>query len=499
MRTGSLASLALLALGGVLPEAGWAEDLPCDPRIATGKLNNGVTWIYRQHANPRDGMALVMHVAAGSLCESDSERGLARFVTHLAFRGTQSFTADQMAAYFKSLGMEFGGDQSAEAGFHDSKYVLFVPGTEVAQVDQALRLLSDQAFRCRFSDEEIERARGGILEKQRSRTNAFRWMRDETWPELFVGSRVAERMPTGSEQVIRSATREQLVEFYSRWYRPERITLLMVGAEKPDAYVSLIEKWFGDYQPTTPPPKSRGAEFKPFTEPRAVVVSGRQLPFPACQVAMYDLRPGRPPATTVAQVRAELVEELGSRMLFRRAHVLEHDPTTSFHGAVTGVDDSFNEAALVTCVAHGEPEKWPQVLEELIVEIQRARKHGFAQRELDEVARDLKLTMRQKAETEASDDAAVILQEMVAALSAGEPMMSPTQEAALIERLLPTISVVEVSATFAETFKPGTFTYVVTIPEKEGVKVPARADVLAVARAALAREVAPPTSAPASP
>ena len=182
----------------------FGKPLPRDSRIITGKLKNGVTWMYRKHDNPPGKMALMIHVRTGSLNETDSQRGLAHFVEHMAFNGTENFPPGELIPYFESIGMEFGADLNAFTSFDQTAYMLFTPDTETEQIDKALMVLSDYAFRMLFLEEEIEKERGVILEESRTGKNAYQRMRDELWPELFEGSRFAERLPIGKDEIIES-------------------------------------------------------------------------------------------------------------------------------------------------------------------------------------------------------------------------------------------------------------------------------------------------------
>ncbi|MEZ6085232.1 MAG: insulinase family protein [Phycisphaerae bacterium] len=93
-----------------------AENLPSDDRIQTGTFDNGLKWMYRQHNNPPGRMAMMIHVSSGSLNEKESQRGLAHFLEHMAFNGTENFAPGELIKFFESIGMEFGADLNA---FHE--------------------------------------------------------------------------------------------------------------------------------------------------------------------------------------------------------------------------------------------------------------------------------------------------------------------------------------------------------------------------------------------
>jgi len=466
-----------------------ARPLPSDSRILSGKLENGVTWMYRQHANPPGKIALMIHVDAGSLNETDQQRGLAHFMEHMVFNGTENFPPGTLIPYFESVGMEFGADLNAFTSFDQTAYMLFLPDTESERVDKALMVLSDYAFRALLLDEELDKERGVLLAEARTGKSAEQRMRDKLWPELYEGSRFAERLPIGKEEIIANAPRSEFVDFYRTWYRPENITVLVVGDAKPDGIIPVVEKWFSHYKANLPVRKPMGPEFKPFTKQRAMVVTDREMS--RCDVQVTNIRPGRPATTTVEQWRTELVEEIGTWIIGRRYQERVDKGEANYRNARASVRDFYQDAVVASANASGEPADWSRMIEEVVVEVNRVRKHGFTGRELELAKKELLADAERAVRTESTRDARRFLFEMLSAVNQGEPALSAQQRLDLYTSLLPTVRLAEVNETFKEHFEPGTFAYVVEMPEKEGVVVPSRDEVLAASRAAWTREVTP--------
>src|SRR5215467_1022773 len=173
------ATVGLISAMLLLPGAVFAQELPHDSRNQTGKLQNGVTWIYREHNNPPGKMALMMHVRTGSLNETDSQKGLAHFIEHMSFNGSEHYPPGKLIPYFESIGMQFGADLNAYTSFDQTAYMLFTPDTTSNQVDKALMVLSDYAFRGSLLPEEIDKERGVVLEESRTGKSAFQRIRDK--------------------------------------------------------------------------------------------------------------------------------------------------------------------------------------------------------------------------------------------------------------------------------------------------------------------------------
>lgn len=465
-----------------------AAQLPEDPKILKGKLDNGVSWIYRQHNNPPGKMALKIHVRTGSLNETGEQRGLAHFLEHMAFNGTEHFPPGKLVPYFESIGMQFGADLNAFTSFDQTVYMLYTPDTEPEQIDKALMVLSDYAFRDSLLEEEVNKERGIVLEEARSRKNASQRIRDKLWPELFKGSRFADRLPIGLEEIIAKAPRKEFEDYYRLWYRPENITVVLVGDAPPDKYIPLIKKWFGEYKAPGEAKKPAGPEFTPFGQERAIVVTDPEMAY--CQLQMLNLLPGRPAAVTVEQSRIDLVEYIGGWIINRRMDERVKKGEASYRGAGASVDNFFHDAMLVVGSAVGEAKEWDKMVTEVIADIGRAREFGFTEREMNLARKEILAEAERAVRTESTRSAHAVIDEIMGAVNERTPVPSAQQTLDLYKQLLPGIDVKEVSTAFRDNFKPGSFAYVLTMADKEGVKVPSREEVLATAKAALAQKLA---------
>lgn len=479
-----------LAFLGIAVSALRAEDLPRDERILMGQCANGVKWMYYRHNVPPGKLALIFRVDSGSLMEEEHQNGLAHFMEHMAFNGSENFPPGELIPYFESIGMEFGGDINAFTSFDQTAYMIFLPNTEAAEIDKALMVLSDQAFRCTLSSEEIDKERGVILAELRSGRGPDQRLRDKVWPEVFEGSRFAKHMVIGTEEIISNATRADFMDYYKTWYRPEKVTVMLAGDADPEPIIPMIEKWFGQYEAPVPAREGKGAQFKPFVQPRAVVASDPEMS--RCSISLLGLLQARPPTTTVERRREELVEEIGLWIVNRRLDERIKSGEAGYHDATVSVMDFFKEGTLAYGSVDGEPGKWESMLEELVVELNRAREHGFTAREFELAKKAMLSDAEQAVKTEPTRNARALLMRMLFAVNSREPVLSAAQSLELLQRLLPSIEPAEVNAAFAENFKPTAFVTVVEIPEKEGIEVPPRDEVLAAMLAAQARKTEPP-------
>ncbi|PYO35885.1 MAG: hypothetical protein DMD86_05735 [Candidatus Rokuibacteriota bacterium] len=288
-----------------------AERLPTDPALVTGALSNGLTYIIRPHKNPEGRVSIWLHVASGSLNETDSTRGIAHYLEHMAFNGSANFPPGSVVPFFQSLGLAFGRDQNAFTGFDQTTYQLTLPGSGRDLLEKGMLFMSDVALRLGLGTAEIDGERQIILEEKRARSSARQRVKDHVYERLAPESTLGRRLPIGVEETIKSVRRPDFVDYYRRWYVPSNMTVIVVGDTDPATVVDVIRRAFGG-GPAVPRPAPRDVGVKPTAGPRAIVATDPELT--RAEVSIVRLEPPRGPTTTVAGKRRELVEGIGAWM-----------------------------------------------------------------------------------------------------------------------------------------------------------------------------------------
>src|SRR5687767_7335290 len=197
------------------------DTVPVDPLITVGTLSNGLRYYIRENRQPQARAELRLAVNAGAVLEDADQRGLAHFVEHMAFNGTQNFPGNAVGSFMQSLGVRFGAHVNAHTAFDETVYELQIPTDNPAVIDRSLLILEDFAHRVSFEPEEIDKERGVILEEWRLSLGAGERIQNAQFPLLFRGSRYADRMPIGNPDIIRTVSHARLRQFYTDWYRPD--------------------------------------------------------------------------------------------------------------------------------------------------------------------------------------------------------------------------------------------------------------------------------------
>ncbi|MGE9293701.1 MAG: M16 family metallopeptidase [Puniceicoccales bacterium] len=382
---------ALISLACLLPLCVAAQpvssDLQPDPAVTWGQLDNGLDYAIMPNAEPPGKVSLRLLVKAGSLMEREDQRGLAHFLEHMAFNGSKHYPPGSLVEYLQRIGMSFGADTNAHTGFDETVYKLELPGNTEELLKEGFQVLSDYAGELLLREEEIDHERGVILSELRARDSVDYRTFVANWEFLFPDSLLPQRLPIGLEKVIEGAPRSAFVDFYTDWYRPDNLAVVVVGDVKPEQVEPLLKATFGPLKnpeaPLSEPDLGSvgtpGIHTTLHSEPEA----------PATVISIESLRPySKPPDSTEVRI-ADIRAAAASRILTRRFEKLAKEPDAPFsEGAAYAYDylDFFELGGVeLTC----RPEQWQAALTVAERELLRALQYGFTPAEVDEIKADL--------------------------------------------------------------------------------------------------------------
>lgn len=463
------------------------EPLPWDSNVRKGVLENGMTWYVEPRSEPQGRVEMWIALRIGSLYEADDQLGLAHVVEHMAFNGTTNFARNDLVTYLEGVGVKFGPHLNAHTSFAETVYKLQLPTDDPAVVERGFVVLADWAQGITFDSDEIERERGVVLEEWRRSRGVRGRTRDALVPVIFHGSRHAERLPIGTEESLRGFDHDALRRFYKDWYRPELMAVFVVGDIKPDEAQARIEATFGGLQ------NREGAPVREEYLPEifdGTVVGIYADPEQTSTSVSLNARSRGHKSQTHREYREGMVARLVVAVLNERlGDVTKASPHLLRAGASRRNSDgaTVNETVWVAT-----PEGTAEVGFALaLTEVERLRRHGVTQAELDR-ARKRQLTHLEEAwaarDKETSRGA---LGELLRNFTTNETVPGIDAEWAMAQRYMPSIGTEEAN-TFAAGFLPNKArSLTMTMPAKEGLAVPADADLLAVVTHVEASEVPP--------
>src|SRR6185503_4582700 len=360
--------------------AALSDTIPVDPLITRRTLPNGLRYYVRANKVPAGRAELRLAVKAGSVLEDDDQRGLAHFVEHMAFNGTRHFPKQDVVAFMQALGMRFGAHVNAHTGFDETVYQLQVPIGNPAILDRALLVLEDWAQSVTFDPQEVERERGVILEEWRLGLGADARVRDAQMPILLNGSRYADRLPIGRPEVIRTASLARLKQFYTDWYRPDLMAVVVVGDFDVPAVEKGIAAYFGPI-PAAASPRSRpdyAVPDRPGT--RYTVVTDKEVT--TTTVGVFNWMAARD-QKTLGAYRQQMVERLFAGLLSDRLDEIAQKPAAPFLAAQTSRGLLVRTTEITALNALVPEDGVARGLTAVLAEIERVARFGFTQTELD--------------------------------------------------------------------------------------------------------------------
>lgn len=220
--------------------------LPVDAEVRMGKLANGLTYYIRHNNWPENRANFYIAQKVGSIQEEESQRGLAHFLEHMAFNGSENFKGNGVVEWCRANGIEFGGDLNAYTSIDQTVYNIDnVPTQRQSTLDSCLLILRDWSAGLLLEQEEIDKERGVIHEEWRLRTSANSRMLERNLPKLYPGSKYGLRYPIGLMSVIDNFKRKELVDYYHKWYHPANQGIIVVGNVDVDRTEAEIKRLFG--------------------------------------------------------------------------------------------------------------------------------------------------------------------------------------------------------------------------------------------------------------
>lgn len=359
-----------------------ASDLKPDPTIKFGVLPNGMRYAIKPNRNPEGTVTFKLRIAAGSLHENENERGVAHFLEHMAFNGSQNYPEGEMFRALQRMGIQIGSNANAATDFDNTSFTISLPSVRPTTIDTGLNILREMADRLTLSEQAIKNERGVILSEERSRDTPAQRANEAQIRMLFAGQKYPTRFPIGDTNFIRNAGPKELRAFYERSYQPERSLLVVSGDVNPAAFEAKIAAAFGSWKSAGPvppedfgKPKPRGLEVAQSIQPgldESIVLSW---------VAPEDTRPDS--TARRREVHARLV---AFTVLNRRLSKLARAADAPFIEANMGREQIGGAGIVTSLQIRTKAGEWQKGLAAAEQELRRALVHGLQQAEVDREA-----------------------------------------------------------------------------------------------------------------
>jgi zinc protease len=426
------------------------DKLPRDPKVKVGKLANGLTYYIRQNKKPEQKVELRLVVNAGSVLEDEDQQGLAHLSEHMAFRGTTHFKKNDLISFLQSIGVTFGNDLNAYTGFDETVYILPIPTDKPGNLDKGFQILEDWAHNVTDKDEDIDAERPVVLEESRLGKGADDRMFRKIYPVLFEGSKYADRLPIGIDSIVKNSKYESLRRFYKEWYRPDLMAVIVVGDIEPVIAEAFIQKYFNGLVNPSKERERQNIPVPAYSKSNALIVTDKEATNYVIQVN-YSAIPN-PEDVTLNGYKKDIVKNIFITLLNQRLRELTQKENPPFVYAGANFSSyARNYEAFNAEIGVGTGNALTSI-EVFTTEVERVKKYGFTQAELDRVKKtflsQMDVMYNEKDKTESSNYA----EEYIRNFLTQEPIPGIEKEHEYYKKLLPQISLSDVNA-FADILK----------------------------------------------
>lgn len=213
-------------------------NIPFDKNVATGTLQNGLTYYIKETANPSDNIEMRLIVKAGYAQEEQSQLHYAHVLEHMAARSTQSFP--DVWDFVKAQGLRLGADFQAVTGYYCTTYGLKTANYKADLVSGSLLWFSEILSKVTLDFNAIENGKNTVLAE--IATNRGIDIND-SFPQTLSKHDRAQILS------VHNLDHKEIIRYYNDWYRPDLAAVIVVGKVRKDSIEALIRKTFATLKP----------------------------------------------------------------------------------------------------------------------------------------------------------------------------------------------------------------------------------------------------------
>ncbi|GGD55575.1 M16 family metallopeptidase [Croceicoccus mobilis] len=420
----------------VEPDRPWlyrGSDIPPDPAWVFGELPNGLRYAVRHNDVPSGQVSIRVAVDAGSINESDSERGYAHLLEHLVFRESKYLGNGEAIAKWRELGTTIGADTGAFTSPTQTVFNIDLPNVGPDKLSEAMKLLSGMVTAPVLTDGNVKTERPIVLAERRERGAAGRRVSEATQQTYFAGQRLATRLPIGTVKTLEAANAKKVQAFYDRWYRPDNTIIVLAGDFDTATLEQAVKTAFGGWTAkgeATPSPAFGdpvpGPDAKSAADALAPVGNVDVLVEPDLprNIGYAVMRPWRKVVDTIEYNEGLLTDQLSLAIINRRLETRARRGG-SFLAAQVGQEDlnRSTDATFVSITPLGAD--WKAALADTRSVIADALANPPTQAEIDREAAEFENAFRVGVETASVQQGSDLAENMVEAINIRETVASP--------------------------------------------------------------------------
>ena len=470
--------------------------LPNSAAYTIGHLDNGLTYYIRHNELPAGRAEFYLATNVGAIQENQPEQdGLAHFLEHMCFNGTEHFPGKSILNYLRSIGAEFGRNINASTGFEETQYMLNnIPVQRESVVDSCLMILADYSHFVLNQPEEIDAERGVIIEERRTRRNA-QWRSMEASLPYYFGadSKLAQCTLIGTQEHLETFKPESLVDFYHTWYHPGNQAVIVVGDVDVARTEAKIKEIFGAIPAKENPLKKPIQSIANHAEPRVGIVTDPETTNPSIEIYWHsEAMPEAVNATALGQA-TDAIKTAISMVMRERFQDITSKADSPFLSGAFSVSSLIYED--IDAVAGEVALREGSILEgfrAFYTELVRLKKYGITDAEFNRVKADYLSMLETRVNRASTRQNPEFVYPIISNFFDKEPLMEPQEELELFQAIVGQFNAAALSQAASQLWDANNMVIIYNGPQKEGIATPTAEQLLQVIKEVEASDIAAP-------
>lgn len=468
--------------------------VPVDKEVRIGHLENGLTYYIRHNEYPENQVDFYIAQKVGSIQEEENQRGLAHFLEHMCFNGTEHFPGNSMIKWLESVGVKFGQNLNAYTSIEETVYrISSVPVERIGVQDSCLLILRDWADGLLLDGDEIDKERAVIHEEWRSQMPPTQRIFEKVLPDIFPDSKYGHRMPIGLMSVVDSFPHQVLRDYYEKWYRPDLQGIVVVGDIDPDRIEAKIKELFSPIKMPANPAERVYYAVADNDEPIVAIGKDKEQSNSLLQLMVkYDALPDSLRGS-MAALTMEYMLNLADMMMNQRMHELSVKPEAKFSVAGSTHDMFLVAATKKALINYALPknDNIADALEAVYREVLRAQRGGFTATEYARSRAEYLSQLEKAYNNRNQQENQVLAESYVRNFLDKKPIPGIENEYQMMSMLANQIPVEAVNQLYSQIVSGKNIVILGMMPEKEGMVYPQPDALKAVLKKVEAETIAP--------
>jgi len=206
-------------------------------------LDNGVR-VVTSNIKGRDSIALGFWIGAGGRYEKDREKGIAHFLEHIVFKGSQKYPGEEIKTRIEGVG-------GALNAFTSEEQTCFYAKIPSKHLDQTFDVLADMVVYPKIIAKDVAKEKAVIIEEIKMYHDLPQYQVLELLDELLWPNHPLGKSLPGTPRTVSAITSQDLKKFHEAFYTPGNIVIAVCGNLKHDQIVRLAAKKFSKLKPAT--------------------------------------------------------------------------------------------------------------------------------------------------------------------------------------------------------------------------------------------------------